>query len=376
VATTLPRFWSALPTGADDEAAGGRVSARSLRRFARDVLVGAGLDSPDGAATAQCLVLADLRGVRSHGVFRLMQYTDSIRAGEINVHPRVRTIRQRRAVAIVDADGGYGYRPALEGMSLAVSMAAKHGVGAVGVRNSHHFGMAAAFALRAAEEGAIGFVTTNSLPQIAPPGGSRAVVGNNPFAFAVPRRGRAHPLVVDIALTEGGFGTAALAALRGTGVAPGLALGGDGLPTTDAAEAMRSGILVAIGNQKGYALSVAAEVLAAALTGSPIGLESHCHRIASGGTGHFLLAVHPDAFIARRLFDTAVDTLCAQIKETLPAPGADGVHLPGELGWKTHDTRVRDGIPLPPNLRDQLLDLGGRLGVRPFKSMPQERAHG
>ena len=36
------------------------------------------------------------------------------------------------------------------------------------------------------------------------------------------------------------------------------------------------------GRQKGYALSVAAEVLSAALTGSPIALDSHCHRLVGG----------------------------------------------------------------------------------------------
>jgi LDH2 family malate/lactate/ureidoglycolate dehydrogenase len=304
--------------------------------------------------------------VRSHGVFRLMQYSESIAAGEINPRPQMKVSRESGAVTVIDADGGYGYRPALEGMTIAVKTAKQMGLGCVSVRNSHHFGMAAAFPLKAAAAGSIGFVTTNSLPQIAPPGASEAVVGNNPFAIAVPRPGR-RPIVVDIALTDAAFGTAAMASLAGTELAPGLALDSRGRPTTDPESAMRSGILVAIGKQKGYGLSVAAEVLSAALSGSPIGKDSNCHRMASGGVGHFLLAIEPSFFIDRRTFSTLVEVLCSQIKHSAPAePGAE-IHVPGEIGWRTYEKRIRDGIPLPSALYEELGLLAQSLDVLPLK---------
>jgi len=361
----VPSYWHCLPTGQEDAPGNPRVRAGELRRFATRILEAAGLQRVDAAATAECLVEADLRGVGGHGVFRLMQYTDSIAAGDINRRPNVRVVKKRGATSLVDADGGYGYRPALMAVDAALGLAHRFGVGCVGVRNSHHFGMAAAYALRAARARAIGFVTTNSLPQITPPGGAEAVVGNNPYAVAVPRAGRRRPVVVDIALTEGRFGTAGLAALAGTPIAAGLALDTRGKPTTDPRAALESGILVAIGRQKGYGLSVAAEVLAGALTGSPVARDSHCHRMAAGGVGHFVLAIEPEFFIARRAFDAAVETLCRHVKATRPAEPGGEVYLPGELGWRTHEARTRDGIPLPTALFDELGSLAGRLGVRP-----------
>lgn len=355
-------YWHCLPSG-DEGAESPHVSEAALRRFSARVLRASGMAAEDAAATAACLVLADLRGVGGHGVFRLMQYTDSLAAGEINPRPQVRVVRERGASALIDGDGGYGYRPALEGMALAVRLAAQFGVGCVGVRQSHHFGMAACYPLRAAEAGAVGFATTNSLPQLIAPGGSRAVVGNNPYAFAIPRPGRRRPLVVDIALTEARFGIAGVAAAEGAALPAGLALDTNGLPTTDPAAALASGILVAIGRQKGYGLSVAAEVLAAALTGSPVALDSHCHRRAEGGVGHFLLALEPDMFVDGAVFDAAVETLCAHIKSVPAAPGAEAVYLPGELGWRTFDRRRREGIPLPRALLDSLQELAARLGV-------------
>ena len=52
-----------------------------------------------------------------------MQYTDSMAAGDINLRPRVRVVHRRGATALVDADGGYGYRPSMLGIDLAVSLA-------------------------------------------------------------------------------------------------------------------------------------------------------------------------------------------------------------------------------------------------------------
>lgn len=324
------------------------------------------LRTDDARDTAECLVHADLRAVGTHGVFRLMQYVDSIKAGEINLRPRVRMVHKAGATALVDADGGYGHRPTFIAMDAAVGLARKSGIGCVGVRNSHHFGMAAAFVLRVADAGAIGFVTTNSLSTIAPPGGSRGVVGNNPYAFAIPRRGRRRPIVVDIALTEAKFGAIPLAAASGSRLWPGLALGEDGRPTVNAKAAMRSGILTSIGGPKGYGLGVVAEILAGALTGSPLGRDSHSHRSVSGGVGHLAIAIQPDVIVSRAAFDQAVEKLCAEISTTAPVDPGVAVYVPGELGWQTFDLRTRTGIPLPRTLYGELISLAQRLGVRPL----------
>jgi LDH2 family malate/lactate/ureidoglycolate dehydrogenase len=359
-------YWHCLPTGAEEAVGNPRVSAETLRQFAFTLLVVAGLTEDDARDTAACLVHADLRAVGTHGVFRLMQYVDSIDAGEINLRPNVRIIREGGAACLVDADGGYGYRPTLMAIDKAVALAREQGIGCVGVRNSHHFGMAAAFVLRAADAGAIGFVTTNSLSILAPTGGSRGVVGNNPYAFAIPRGGGRRPIVVDIALTDAKFGAVPLAAAEGRRLGPGLALDAAGHPTLDAQEALRSGLLTTIGGPKGYGLAVVAEILAGALTGSPLGRDSHSHRHQSGGVGHLVLAIQPEIFISREAFDEAVEKLCTQIDNTPPADPGVGVYVPGELGWQTFDRRQRNGIPLPKALYDELNRLAQRFDLGPL----------
>jgi len=72
--------------------------------------------------------------------------------------------------------------------------------GAVAVRNSNHFGTAAYFTRLATLEGCIGLLTTNASPAMAPWGGRKKTVGNNPWSVAAPA-GSHPPMVLDIANT-------------------------------------------------------------------------------------------------------------------------------------------------------------------------------
>ena len=339
------------------------IDANTLQAFAEAILEAAGLGEEDARVTAECLILANLRGVDSHGVLRLIQYSDSLAAGEINPTPNVRVIQRRGATALVDADGGYGFRPSRLAMELAVELAGEVGIGIVGVRNSHHFGMGAIYPLEAAAKGAIGYITTTSSPILAPPGGKQPVVGNNPIAWAVPRRAPNPPIVLDMALSQVAFGRIRLAAAEGRPIPLGWAYDSRGLPTTDAAEALRTGLLAPVGGHKGYGISVISELLAGVMTGSPFGLQSDAHSRRQGGVGHLLIAIRPDFFLDLETFYDGVEELVAQIKAVPLAEGADAVYLPGEIEWNTEQVRRREGIPISDELAHKLGSLAQRLGV-------------
>jgi LDH2 family malate/lactate/ureidoglycolate dehydrogenase len=52
-----------------------------------------------------------------------------------------------------------------------------------------------------------------------------------------------------------------------------------------------------------------------------------------------------------------------------PSSQPDGeVYLPGELGWRTYEKRMQEGIPLPQALFDELGRLAKRFGVGPLTS--------
>jgi LDH2 family malate/lactate/ureidoglycolate dehydrogenase len=340
-----------------------RVDAEDLRAFAERVLTAAGLAEDDVPATADGLVAASVRGVDSHGVFRLPQYVDCLQRGEINARPRVRLLDRRGATALVDADGGYGFRPSLLAGQLAVENAASSGIGLVGVRNSHHFGMAAIYTIRISEAGMIGLVTTTGVAIMAPPGGARPVVGNNPISCAVPRTPPHPPIVLDMALSEVAFGKIRLAAVENRPIPLGWAFDARGRPTTDPEEALRGGLLAPTGQHKGYGLSVIVEVLAGILTGSPFATAADAHGHREGGVGHIVISINPGAFGDTGRFYDGVEQLVAQIKAVPLAEGAAGVFLPGEPESNTAQVRLREGVPVSAELAERLGALAKQLGV-------------
>lgn len=91
------------------------------------------------------------------------------------------------AVAVLDGRDGVGQVIASRTAHDAIRRAKAHGIGAVAVRNSNHFGTAAYFTRLATLEGCIGLLTTNASPAMAPWGG-----GRRPWA-TTPGRWRRRP---------------------------------------------------------------------------------------------------------------------------------------------------------------------------------------
>lgn len=341
------------------------ASASDLRDFAERVLGAAGLAPAHAAATAAGLVAANLRGVDSHGVLRLTQYVESITTGQIEPDPDVRVVQRRGATALVDAGGGYGFAPAQLAVGTAIELAREHAIGLVGVRGSHHFGMGASYVVRAAEAGFVGWLTTTSQPVVVPAGAAVPVLGNNPIAYALPRRAPHPPIVLDMALSEVAFGKIRLAAAEGRPIPLGWGFDADGRPTTDAAAALAAEALGPTGGHKGSGLAVVGEVLAGVMTGSPFALGSHAHMHRGGGVGHLVAAVDPAVYVTRDEYEDGVEQLVAELRSARRAEGVQEILLPGEIEQRTEEARLAGGIPVSAELTAKLAALAARLGVAP-----------
>jgi LDH2 family malate/lactate/ureidoglycolate dehydrogenase len=319
------------------------------------VLGKAGLQADDAEHIATHLVEANLRGVDGHGVSRLPQYVASIADGSINRRPDVRVVRRSGATALVDADGGYGFVPADLAMRTAIALAAEFGVGVAGVANSRHFGMASTYARLAADCGLVGICTTNGRPVLAPPGGRASVVSNNPFALACPRE-PGDPLVVDVALSEASMGQIAVAAAEGRAIPETWAFDESGQPTADPAAALASSLLAPIGGHKGFALALAFDVLAGALTDSATGRSADGH--GSSGCGHLMIAIDPERLGGKERLLRRVEVLADAVYAADGSP-----RMPGDRSAEVFRLRRDDGVPLSSRAVDMLDGLAAELGV-------------
>ena len=340
-----------------------RVPAARLEEFARDVLVHAGIPPAHAAQSARHLALCDLRGVESHGITRLSALAQRIRNGVVNANPNIRVERQRAASALVDGDNGLGVPVSAYATQLAVRLAQEHGIGAVGVRNSNHFGMAADYALRMAEAACLGIVTTNSSPAMVPWGAARKFLGTNPICFGAPTDNE--PLILDMATSVVAMGHVVLAEKRGQPIPDTWALGPDGLPTTDPTRARQGGARP-LADYKGSGLALMVEVFTSLLTGATLGVHAagfFSDMTRPADVAHLFIAIDIAAFMDVGRFKERLQALVTEMRELPLAPGFDRVTLPGEIEAERTQDRRANGVPLDPAVLADLRQLSVRTGV-------------
>jgi LDH2 family malate/lactate/ureidoglycolate dehydrogenase len=339
------------------------VDPAKLREFAAAVYAAEGMPAEDAALVADSLVQADLWGHQSHGVLRLDWYRARIRSGMMSAKTDAALAVDAGAVAVIDGRDGVGQVLAERAMREAVARAKLHGIGAVGVRNSNHFGTAMYYTRRAAEAGCVGFLSTNASPSMAPWGGRRKAIGNNPWSIAAPA-GNRPPLMLDIANTAVARGKVYLAKQRGESIPAGWALDREGRPTLDPQAAIE-GIILPMGAHKGYGISVMMDVLSGVLTGSAFasGVHGPYQAVQRSGCGHLAIALHIEAFQPRAEFERRIESLVAELKGTPLAPGAEEIFYPGEIEARTAERNLRDGLPFPPDTLDDLRRVAAECSV-------------
>ena len=346
---------------------GPRVDAAALEAFCAAAFAATGVPEDEAGEVARTLVEADLRGVESHGVVRLPIYIERLEAGAVNPRPRPRILRRTATTAVMDGDNGLGHLVGRRAMRHCIEQALQ-GEGAcsfTAVRNSNHYGAAAHFALMAIPHGMIGLsFTIGGINHMVPWGGAEAMLGNNPFAVAIPA-GDSPPVVLDMACSVAARGKIIVAAKEGTPIPPDWAVGPDGQPTTDAARALL-GFVAPVGGPKGYALTLVIGLLSTMLSGAFFGSEvTHMYEDLERpqNIGHLMGVLPVALFEDPDVFARRMDKAVAEIRAVRPAPGVKRIYLPGEREHLWELERRREGIPIGEGVLDELRTLGRRLGL-------------
>ena len=339
------------------------LASHRLFDFTAAVLTAVGVPELDARLMADSLVRADLWGHQSHGVMRLSWYVDRIRAGAMRAVTESEQVVDAGAVAVLDGHDGVGQVLAAQAAREAIRRCKIHGVGVVAVRNSNHFGTAAYFTRMAPPEGCIAVLTTNASPAMAPWGGCRKTVGNNPWSVAAPA-GRHHPMVLDIANTVVARGKIYLARQKGLAIPAGWAMNEAGESTTDPVEAL-AGIILPMGEHKGYGISVMLDVLSGVLSGSAFGTEVHgpYQTENRSGCGHLMICLNIEAFLPLSEFNARIEKLIAELKSVPLAKGFDEIFYPGEIEIRNEERNLRDGVQLPDQTLVSLAKLAQETGL-------------
>ncbi|HEY0123066.1 MAG TPA: Ldh family oxidoreductase [Rhizobium sp.] len=320
-----------------------------------NILRRTGLSEDQCDAVSDVVVRAQVDDCHSHGLYRLLGCAHSVAVGRINKSAVPKITDVAPGIVRVDADHGFSSLAYRAGIHAVVEKARIQGVAALAINNCYHFSALWPEVEPLAEQGLAAIALTPSHSWVAPAGGTQAVFGTNPFAFAWPRPG-SHPFVFDFATSATARGEIELHRRAGKPIVEGLAVDEKGLPTTDPAEALK-GAMLTFGGHKGSALSAMIELLAGALIGDMLSMESKAVDGQVGAAplhGELILVFDPAKFLGGGRNENL-----ARSERMFEAISKQGARLPSQRRYEARERNARQGLTIPAALYAELLELAG-----------------
>jgi len=342
-----------------------RYDYNVLKSFGAQVMVKAGLEAEEADLFMDNLLYADSRGVGSHGISRLINYSKRVRCGVITGGANIEVVSEAPSALVIDGHNAIGAKIGRQAMDLCIAKAKETGCCTATVRGANHFGVASFYTKYAAEQGLIAFVVSNSEAAVAPIGGAKAMLGTNPLGIAVPAK-RNDAFDLDMATSVVARGKVVLAQKEGKQIPLGWAVDKNGANTTDPDAVLDGGFMLPFGGPKGYAISLFIDMMCSCLGGA-----DNCRTTSHFWTdyetpqniGYFIFVVDPSKFLPQEQFLDRVDTMMEEFKACPTAPGVDRVYIPGEIEANKTRTSMEQGIELSDAVVEELRRVGKEYGV-------------
>ena len=351
-------------------------SVDALKDFTKKVFEKIGCNPEDARTATDALLSADLRGIDSHGIARLVGYVRLWEAGRVNSKPIIKIIHESPSTATVEGDSGLGLVVAPHAMRIAINKAKTAGTGWVAVQHSNHFGIAAYHAMKALEEDMIGIAMTNASALVAPTFSNERLLGTNPICVAIPS-GKQNPFVADMATTTAANGKLEILQRKELEAPQGWIQDKNGMSTTDSHALKNGGALLPLGSDrehgshKGYALGSIVDIFSAVLSGANYGpwvppfpaYVPMPENQPGKGIGHFFGAMRIDAFRPAEEFKQNMDQWLERFRNAQAIDPENPVLVPGDPERELESERMVHGIPLLAPVISDLKALGEKLDI-------------
>ena len=331
-------------------------SAATLVDIGTEVICGMGAPKDLANSVSKSLVLSNLVGHDSHGIIRLMEYSGWVESGNLipNAYPKVEWTKE--ATSLIDGGWGWGQSASYLATQTVIDSALKYGTATVVLSKTNHVGRLGEYVDLISKAGLMGIAFCNTGgPIVAPFGGTKRVLGTNPFAWSVPGTAE-YNYVLDFSTAVVAAGKIILAGMSGEVIEPGSLLDKNGKPSIDAADLSDGGSLLAFGGHKGSGLSVLIDVAAGILSGNMPAAISE----SGFGNGTIFMAVDISRYANPELFRS----VASQFETILHMAGEpDSVFLPGEFEYKTKSKREVNGIEVTAGVKDNIRQIAKKYGV-------------
>ena len=317
------------------------------------IFINMGCSTNHAREIAEHLADSNLCGMESHGLMRTLQYAQQFEEGYMrpDTAPEIR-VNDRGAV-IVDGNGGHGVPAMRLAVDEACRIAGETGMSAVAIRNVGHTGRIGAFTEAAAYRGFLclcfGGGGRENWRQVAPYGGRKAMLPTNPYSLAIPGGDRG-PVMFDFATSKVAGGWIYAGRSAGARLPDNVLMDTEGNISRDPEDYFRGGAILPKGGAMGYALALAAEIVAEAMLG-PTETEGNW----------LMLTLDTTRYREPTTMQHIAEEILEEMRSCPPAPGFDAVEIPGERE-REHRERTRDqGIALPRKTWEQIVELSERL---------------
>lgn len=341
------------------------VDPKRVRRYVIGILIAKGCSVDIAREVADHLIDSDMSGVESHGTWRVLQYAEYYDTGYLKADARAELRRNERGAWLVDGHGGIGIPAMRLAVTDVVGRAKKTGLAATALRHVGHTGRLGAFAEYAAGRNCLAIIIGGGGREnwrlVAPYGGRKALMSTNPYAIGIPGGARG-PVVADFATSAAAAGWVYGARIAGATLPEGILIDRDGRPSRDPRAYFDGGAILTAGGAKGYALSVAAEMIAEAMLG-PVTTE--CNWL--------VLALDCALYQKPSRLTGIAEDILSELRRCPPMRGFEKVEVPGE---READARIRNRnqpIRFPRDTWSRIVDLARETGVETGVADPPER---
>lgn len=349
------------------------IQSETLSDFVRDIFAAAGCSLGEAERIAQNLVDANLTGHDSHGVIRTGRYLTWIKTGNIFPDQELTVVSDSGSLLIVDGNHGFGQTVGPLAVQRGIDRASELGVSIVALRHAGHLGRIGAFAEAAVLAGQVSvhFVNVAGSLLVAPFGGTERRMSTAPVAIGVPVPD-GPPVILDFATSLVAEGKVLVAALGGKPLPDNALVGPDGKqsgdpkllygdsdPAVSPGDRRGPGAIRAMGEHKGSGLALMCELLAGALTGSKCTGPDN-PRVYNGMLSIYMSV---DRFDTEDLYASELRRYIDYVKGTRPAEPGGEVLVPGEPEQRKRAERLAQGILLPDDVWQSIVDAGAGVGV-------------
>lgn len=316
------------------------------------VLKKIGLPEEKAAISAKLFADASLDGVYTHGLNRFPKFIKSVNNGSVILDHEATLTESFGAFERWNGNRGPGNLNAYQCTKEAIRLAKQYAIGTVALANTNHWMRPGNYGLMAVEQNCIGVFWTNTVPNMPPWGGRDARLGNNPVVLAVPNGDT--PVLVDVAMSMFSYGKLESYKRAGKELPVDGGFNKDQQITRNAAEILETHQSLPIGYWKGSGLSLALDLIAAALSG---GATSQIVGSLPTETqlSQMFICVDLDHFPDREEIKKKIADALAYMKTSTPVKEGVPVHFPGEHMKQVREDNQKNGIPVDETIWNSVL---------------------